>query len=151
MTSMSSFFAEIVQQAFIDANNMALIEQAYGTADFLEKCSKFMRYANKKQKEILAKDEIKALEIYLDLRKFHDKIECLIDVKTQTAIIGHLELIRIIYENIKFERNSANIDNPYQIQISESTSENCIYVDIKMPTETKAASDVPLRKKVYYK
>lgn len=148
---MDDIFAKIIQQALIDANNMALIEEAHSTADFLEKCSKFIRYANKKQTDILVKDELKALDTYLELRRFHDTIECIINVKTKTAVIGHMELIRLISESIKVGRTRANIDDPNLITISEGPDETNINVEIRMPDEDNASSYIVVRRTIEFK
>lgn len=123
----------IIKQALIDANNMALIEEAYSTADFLEKCSKFLRYSSKNQPVILIKDELRALKSYLELRKFHETIELQIEVQSQTAEIEHMSLIKTIAGNLKIGQSNSNIENPTHLKITEKFENRCLIIEITKP------------------
>lgn len=111
---------KIIQQAFIDANNMALIENAFSTADFLEKCSRFMRYATKNQKDVLIKDEIKALKIYTELLKIHSTVDYHIKINNENSIIAHLSLIETITKKMEPLAGKTDQDTIINIDITEN-------------------------------
>lgn len=127
---MKNQFAETMQQAIIDAYNLAIVENAFKTAEFLETFSRFFRYTSRKRNLVLLSEEVRALLIYFQLQKVSKSVECVYEPDYDSTLIPHLILLNAIDEKIEILRQISFKDATLQIIIKINNTNRSISVEI---------------------
>lgn len=112
----------LIKRSIVYAGELAVVETAGGTANYLEKLNQYIRYVTRSGEQVSVQDEIHVLHCFAELQKPHHILEINSSGKTLDRFITRCSIIDFVVgcyrEN--WEHCAANI--PFQIQIEYNFS-----------------------------